>query len=70
MPALVILYTIWYLLVIIIVPMPVPILTFSELLVIGSKLSARPVRICLIDHMPEYLQQSAHAGTLQILKLE
>ena len=34
--------------------MPVPILTFSELLVISAWLSAGHVLGCLIDHLPEY----------------
>ena len=35
-------------------PVPVPILTFSELLVISAWLSAGHVLGCLIDHLPEY----------------
>ena len=35
-------------------PVPVPILTFSEFLVISAWLSAGHVLGCLIDHLPEY----------------
>jgi len=37
------------------VPVPVPILTFSELLVISAWLSAGHVLGCFIDHLPEYV---------------